>query len=129
VSVRSSVRRAAKAASGKTSDISRPRKFHVGRHLRPVFRAAGLADCRHRTWTIDRQAPLDSDDRAYFAGYLADLREKVSAHLSGKIGDEFERLIDPESPAYLLDSSDFTATCLNHVAWSVKAGGDAKMEA
>ena len=96
----------------------------MGRHLRPLFRAAGLADCRHRTWTIDRQAPLGPDDRAYFAGYLADLRKKASPHLSGDIRDEFERLVDPESPAYLLDSPDFTVTCLNHVAWSVKPGGD-----
>jgi ubiquinone/menaquinone biosynthesis C-methylase UbiE len=101
----------------------KPEKFYVGRHLRPVFRAAGLTDCRHRTWTIDRQAPLGPDDRAYFAGYLADLRRKVSPHLSGDVRDEFERLVAPDSPAYLLDSPDFTATCLNHLAWSVKRGG------
>ncbi len=100
-----------------------PHKFYVGRHLRPAFRAAGLADCRHRTWTIDRQAPLGPDDRAYFAGYLADLREKASPHLSGEVSDEFERLVEPSSPAYLLDNPDFTATCLNHFAWSVKPGG------
>ena len=68
------------------------------------------------------------DDRAYFAGYLADLRKKASPHLSGEIRDEFERLVDPDSPAYLLDSPDFTVTCLNHVAWSVKPGGDTEME-
>ena len=101
----------------------KPQKFYVGRHLRPAFRAAGLADCRHRTWTIDRQAPLEPDDRAYFAGYLADLRKKASPHLSDEVSDEFERLVEPGSPAYLLDSPDFTATCLNHVAWSVKSSG------
>ena len=101
----------------------RPRKFYVGRHLRPSFRAAGLADCRHRTWTIDRQAPLGPDDRAYFAGYLADLREKATPHLSGEIRDEFERLVDPASAAYLLDDPDFTVTCLNHLAWSIKPAG------
>ena len=52
----------------------------MGRHLRRVFRAAGLADCQHRTWTIDRQAPLGPEDRAYFAGYLQDLREKADRY-------------------------------------------------
>jgi ubiquinone/menaquinone biosynthesis C-methylase UbiE len=103
----------------------KPRKFYVGRHLRPIFRAAGLADCRHRTWTIDRQAPLGPDDRAYFDGYLADLREKAAPHLAGEIAEEFERLVDPASPDYLLGDPDFTVTCLNHLAWSVKPGGDA----
>jgi SAM-dependent methyltransferase len=40
-----------------------------------------------------------------------------------EVRDEFERLVDPGSPAYLLDNPDFTATCLNHPAWSVKRGG------
>jgi len=94
----------------------------VGRHLRRVFRAAGLVDCQHRTWTIDRQAPLGPDDRAYFAGYLRDLREKARPHLEPEIRDRFERLVDPDSEAYLLDSPDFTVTCLNHIAWCVKPG-------
>ncbi len=121
VEVELALRRAELTAQTKLS--KKPEKFYVGRHLRLVFRAAGLADCRHRTWTIDRQAPLGPDDRAYFAGYLADLRKKASPHLSGDVRDEFERLVDPGSPAYLLDSPDFTATCLNHLAWSVKRGG------
>jgi ubiquinone/menaquinone biosynthesis C-methylase UbiE len=106
----------------------KPQKFYAGRHLRSISRAAGLADCRHRTWTIDRQAPLAPDDREYFAGYLADLRKKASPHLSADLRDEFERLVDPESPGYLLDSPDFAVTCLNHVAWSVKPGGVADRE-
>jgi ubiquinone/menaquinone biosynthesis C-methylase UbiE len=121
VEIELALRRAELMALMEISD--EPRKFYVGRHLRPIFRAAGLADCRHRTWTNDRQSPLGPDDRAYFAGYLADLREKTSSHLADEIRDEFERLVDPESPAYLLDSPDFTATCLNHVAWSIKPGG------
>ncbi len=121
IEVELAVRRAELTAQTRLS--KKPEKFYVGRHLRLVFRAAGLADCRHRTWTIDRQAPLGPDDRTYFAGYLADLRRRASPHLSGEIRDEFERLVDPDSPAYLLDSPDFTATCLNHLAWSVKRGG------
>lgn len=126
VEVELALRHAELAALKKLS--KKPEKFYVGRHLRPLFRAAGLADCRHRTWTIDRQAPLGPADRAYFAGYLADLRMKASPHLSGEIRDEFERLVAPESLAYLLDSPDFTVTCLNHVAWSVKPGAEAGMK-
>jgi ubiquinone/menaquinone biosynthesis C-methylase UbiE len=122
VEVELALRQAELTALQKLS--KKPEKFYVGRHLRPIFRAAGLADCRHRTWTIDRQAPLGPDDREYFAGYLADLREKASPHLSGEVRDEFERLVDPGSPGYLLDSPDLAVTCLNHVAWSVKPDGD-----
>jgi ubiquinone/menaquinone biosynthesis C-methylase UbiE len=120
VEVELALRRAELAALIELSD--RPRKFYVGRHLRRVFRAAGLADCRHRTWTIDRQAPLGPDGRAFFDGYLKDLREKVEPHLEPEIRDEFVRLADPDSDAYLLDSPDFTVTCLNHIAWCVKPG-------
>ncbi|MHB1561717.1 MAG: class I SAM-dependent methyltransferase [Isosphaeraceae bacterium] len=103
----------------------KPQKFYVGRHLRTVFRAAGLAACRHKTWTIDRQAPLGPDDRAYFAGYLADLRDKATPHLAGspEVRDEFLRLVDPDSPGYLLNNPDFTVTCLNHLAWSTRLVG------
>jgi SAM-dependent methyltransferase len=123
VEVELALRRAELMALMEISD--KPRKFYVGRRLCPIFCAAGLPGCRHRTWTIDRQAPLAPDDREYFAGYLADLREKAAPHLSGEIRDEFERLVDPGSPDYLLDDPDFTVTCLNHLAWSVKPGGDA----
>jgi hypothetical protein len=127
VEVELALRRAELAALTRLS--KKPQKFYVGRHLRPLFRAAGLADCRHRTWTIDRQAPLGPDDRAYFAGYLADLRKQAAPHLSGEIRDEFERLVDPDSPGYLLDGPDFTTTCLNHLAWSVKPREDSDEDA
>jgi SAM-dependent methyltransferase len=118
VEVELALRRAELAALIEHSD--KPRKFYVGRHLRRVFRAAGLVDCRHRTWTIDRQAPLGPDDRAFFEGYLQDLRRKAEPHLEPEVRDQFVRLADPDSNAYLLDSPDFTATCLNHIAWSAK---------
>jgi ubiquinone/menaquinone biosynthesis C-methylase UbiE len=118
VEVELALRHAELSALIKLSD--KPRKFYVGRHLRRVFQAAGLVDCRHRTWTIDRQAPLGHDARAFFEGYLKDLRQKVEPHLVPEIRDEFVRLADPDSDAYLLDSPDFTVTCLNHIAWCVK---------
>ncbi len=123
VEVEVAIRGAELAALAEKSD--KPQKFYVGRHLRRVFRAAGLAECRHRTWTIDRQAPLGPDDRAYLSGYLEDLRKKIRPHLEPEVRDEFERLADPDSDAYLLDGPDFTATFLNHTAWCVKPDPDA----
>jgi ubiquinone/menaquinone biosynthesis C-methylase UbiE len=124
VEVELALRHAELRALSEHSD--QPWKFYVGRHLRRVFRAAGLADCQHRTWTIDRQAPLGPEDRAYFAGYLQDLREQASRYLEPEVRDEFLRLVAPDSPAYLLDSPDFTVTCLNYIAWCAKPGAGAR---
>jgi ubiquinone/menaquinone biosynthesis C-methylase UbiE len=118
VEVELALRRAELAALSQRSD--QPQKFYVGRHLVSVFRAAGLADCQHRTWTIDRQAPLNPDERDYLTDYLEDLRKKASPHLEPEIRDEFDRLANPDSGAYLLDDPDFHVTCLNHIAWGVK---------
>ncbi len=123
VEVELAIRGAELAALAEKSD--KPQKFYVGRDLRRVFRAAGLAECRHRTWTIDRQAPLGPDDRAYLSGYLEDLRKTIKPHLEPEVRDEFERLADPESDAYLLDSPDFTAAFLNHTACWVEPDPDA----
>ena len=122
VEVELGLRHAELAALSESSN--KPRKFYVGRHLLRVFRAAGLADCQHRTWTIDRQAPLSPDERDYFAGYLKDLGQKVGPYLEPEIRDEFERLTHPDSDAYLLDNPDFHVTCLNHIAWCVKPCAD-----
>ena len=125
VEVELALRRAELAAL--TERLDKPEKFYVGRHLRRVFRAAGLADCQHRTWTIDRQAPLGPDDRAFFEGYLKGSRRKRSSPTwKPEVRDEFERLADPDSDAYLLDSPDFTVSCLNHIAWCVKPGTNEK---
>ena len=127
VEVELALRHAELAALIERSD--KPRKFYIGRHLRRVFRAAGLVDCRHRTWTIDRQAPLGPDDRAYFEGYLEDLRRKVEPHLEPRFRDEFLRLADPDSDAYFLDSPDFSVTCLDRIAWCVKPGANREIGA
>jgi ubiquinone/menaquinone biosynthesis C-methylase UbiE len=34
----------------------KPRKYYVGRQLLELFHAAGLSECRQRTWTFDRRA-------------------------------------------------------------------------
>ena len=80
----------------------KPRKFYVGRHLLEPFHAVGLSNCWQRTWTFDRQAPLEANERAFFVHHIRELRELTRPHLSPEILDDFERLACPESNSYLL---------------------------
>jgi ubiquinone/menaquinone biosynthesis C-methylase UbiE len=101
----------------------KPRKFYVGRQLRGLFQAAGLTDCRVRSWTFDCQAPLRPHEREFLAHHLHAVRERARPHLNPEIVDDFERLVCPESDSYLLDKPDFAATCLNFVIWGTNPGG------
>jgi ubiquinone/menaquinone biosynthesis C-methylase UbiE len=103
----------------------KPRKFYVGRQLHGLFHAAGLTDCRQRTWTFDCQAPLGANEREFFACHLHDLHERTRPHMTPEIVDEFDRLACPESDSYMLDSPDFAATCINFVIWGVRPGESA----
>lgn len=118
VEVELSVRAAELQALAEISE--NPRKFYVGRHLRHVFREAGLDGIESRTFATDRSAPLGSDERAYFTEYLKALAQRVSRYLEGPIRREFDRLVDPASGAFLLDDPDLTATCIDHVVWGRK---------
>jgi ubiquinone/menaquinone biosynthesis C-methylase UbiE len=100
----------------------KPRKFYIGRQLRGVFRAAGLGSYRERTWATNRQAPLRRHERSFLEKYLKVLRERAAPRLEPPILDRFERLVDPGSERYILDSRDLTLTCLDHVVWGVKPG-------
>jgi ubiquinone/menaquinone biosynthesis C-methylase UbiE len=98
----------------------RPRKFYVGRDLGRAFRAAGLVKCQARSIAFSRGAPLDRASRAFFAGYLEDLRRRVGPQLEPGIRRRFERFAVPGSDQYLLSSPDLTITCVNHVMTGVK---------
>jgi ubiquinone/menaquinone biosynthesis C-methylase UbiE len=102
----------------------KPRKFYVGRQLLELFHLAGLTDCRQRSWTFDRRAPLAPNEREFFARYLHDLRERTKPHIAPAIAADFERLASPDSDSYLLDSPHFAATCLNYVIWGTKLGAE-----
>lgn len=114
------VRVAERAALAEQSD--HPRKFYVGRQLVALFRAAGLVDIRARTFASDRQAPLDPDTRAFLAEYLKRLGESVRSRLTPERRAEFDRLADPASPDFLLDSPDFAATVVDRVVWGRRPG-------
>lgn len=94
-----------------------PRKFYVARHLSRVFQAAGLEDCRVRTWASDRRGPLTGAELTYFNAYLAKLRDQIADHLEPSLLAKFDRLTDPDSPGFLLDDHDLNVTTIDHVVW------------
>jgi ubiquinone/menaquinone biosynthesis C-methylase UbiE len=98
----------------------KPGKYYIGRRLRQVFRQAALEAIESRTFATDRAAPLGPDDRAYFTEYLKALAQRVAAHLEPSIRDEFDRLMSPQSPQFLLDDPDLAATCIDQVVWGRK---------
>jgi hypothetical protein len=97
-----------------------PRKYYVGRRLVQVFRAAGLEECRRRTWASDRQAPLADPVRAFHRAYLADLRNRALPHLEPMTREKADLLLDPSSPSYLGDWPDLAITTIDYVVWGVK---------
>ncbi|HWE37350.1 MAG TPA: methyltransferase domain-containing protein [Isosphaeraceae bacterium] len=109
---------------GFAEESKRPRKFYVGRRLRGVFEAAGLVDCRRRTWAADRQAPLGPAERAYFASYLTDLRDRAAPHLEPATLEALDRLLDPDGDDPLLDRPDLMVTTISHVMLGRRPGDD-----
>ena len=107
---------------GFVEESDKPRKYYVGRQLCQVFRAAGLRECRRRTWATDRQAPLELRERAFLEEYLGDLQERVRPHLEHSMRAKFERLVDPASEDYLLNRPDLSVTYVDHVVRGVKPG-------
>jgi ubiquinone/menaquinone biosynthesis C-methylase UbiE len=96
-------------------ETSQPRKFYTARRMGAVFHEAGLVRNRLRTYSHDRQAPLDPDVREYLVAYLAELRDRVSHRLGLDQRDRFEQLADPTSPTYLLDTPHLTCTIVDHL--------------
>jgi len=118
VEVEVAIRRAELLGFAEESD--RPRKYYVGRQLCQVYRAAGLRECRRRTWATDRQAPLERRERAFLEGYLDDLKERARPHLEPPMRAAFERLVDPNAEDYLLNRPDLSVTYVDHIVRGVK---------
>jgi ubiquinone/menaquinone biosynthesis C-methylase UbiE len=98
----------------------RPRKFYAGRYLRRIAREAGLERITVRTWAADRLAPLADPERAFFAAYLRDLRDRAGPFLDATARARFDRLADENSKDYLLDDPDLCVTLLDHTVHGVK---------
>jgi ubiquinone/menaquinone biosynthesis C-methylase UbiE len=121
IEVELAVRTAELKAFVRESD--RPRKFYVGRQLDEVFRKAGMVQTRKHTWATNRQSPLDPEVRGFLAKYLLDLLERARPYLDDPMRERFERLALPGSDEYLLDRTDMTVTCLDHLVWGRKPEG------
>jgi SAM-dependent methyltransferase len=93
----------------------------VGRDLCALFSAAGLTDCRLRTYSTVRQAPLSADEAAYLEYYLGDLRARARHALDPAICANFDALTDPMSERYMLRQPDFAVTYIDLVALGVRA--------
>ena len=107
------VRAAEWAALNEQTD--HPRKFYIGRRLVDLFHRAGLVGLRVRTFVADRMAPLDPASRTFLAEYLKQLRANVADRLTPEFRAKLDRLADPGSPEYLLDSPTLAATVVDHV--------------
>lgn len=105
------------AIQGQSGD---PERFYVGRALARLMRQAGLRDPVQESWATTRQAPLSDDDRLFFQAELDALRRRVADHLPPDTLVELDRLVDPASPAHMLDQADFVVTTIDLVVRAVK---------
>lgn len=103
-----------------TDQSRQPRKFYVGRWLRPLLRDAGLERIETRTFATDRGARLGPDETIFLTEYIRRLSETVTPYLDARIRPRFDRLVDPGSDGFLLNDPDLTATCIDHVVWGRK---------
>jgi hypothetical protein len=92
----------------------------VGRDLCALFAAAGLEDCRVRSYSTVRQAPLEPDEERYLRWHLADLRERAGPQLGAAEREAFDALLDPSSEQFMLRRPEFTVTYLDLVAVAVR---------
>jgi ubiquinone/menaquinone biosynthesis C-methylase UbiE len=91
-------------------------KLYQARRLTRVLRAAGLRPWQRLTLSADRQAPLRSEDRAFFVQHFRYLRELALPYLRPTARRHFEALTDPDSARCLLNRPEFAATYLFTVA-------------
>jgi ubiquinone/menaquinone biosynthesis C-methylase UbiE len=86
------------------------------------LRNAGLAKCRARTFVGDVHAPL-SEDTIIAMMSLFEMRwEKAQSELSAADWAEYQRLCQPESPDFILDSPDYYAFFTYSLFYGSKPG-------
>jgi SAM-dependent methyltransferase len=96
---------------------SSPGKYYVGRRLPAVLDRAGIEPLGFKTQAIDRMSPLDADSALFLQLHFDALRQRVSAYLDPALAAEFDELISPHGPRYLLRQPYFTASWINVLAW------------
>ena len=95
--------------------LTHPQDYYAGRRLSQLLHAAGLVEIQVTTTAIDRHAPLNAAERRYLDLELGELQDRVADRLDPDTHAVLDRLIDPNSPAYLPDQPDFALTCIEHV--------------
>jgi ubiquinone/menaquinone biosynthesis C-methylase UbiE len=103
-----------------TRETRHPEKFYVGRRLRFLFRLAGLQACHKRTYATNRQAPLETDEKAFLQAYLQRLHQRVAGYLEPAMRRQLEAYLHSSSSRSLLNHPDITVTCVDHVIWGIK---------
>lgn len=91
-------------------------RFFIGRDLCAAFEQAGLEGCTITPYTAVHRAPLCCDERTYLIWYFDDLCARARPYLTPADRDRLDRLLDPASPAYLLDQPGFYVICIDILA-------------
>ena len=105
------------------ADTRRPEKRYLGRRLRGLLRRVGLTDICKKSYAVDRMAPLSDADTEFLGQYLGHLQETAFPFLDIEGRVALERLVDPNSPNFLLRQPGFEATWFYTVCWGTKPTG------
>jgi hypothetical protein len=103
--------------------------YYSTRQLHAALRAAGFAGVRVEVASSTSSAPLDAAERARLQNYFSSLAARVRRYLDPLTGARFDRLLDEGSSSYLLDSSDFYVTYVDHLACATKSQASADQAA
>jgi ubiquinone/menaquinone biosynthesis C-methylase UbiE len=92
-----------------------PGKRYMGRRLSSFLRGVGFTNVSRKTYATDRVPPLSSDECSFLIGHLAELRKTVEPYLAARHKCRFDRLLQSDSPRFLLAQPDFEMTWLDVV--------------
>lgn len=87
-------------------------RMYNGRHLHQMLSDADFQVSERRTFTAERQQPLDDASSDFFHRHFADMRRRIGSFIPTSQQRLFQSLSDPQSPAFLPAQSDFSATAI-----------------
>lgn len=99
----------------------RPDKRYIARRLERLLARAGLTAIQRETYPIDRCGPLGRAETEHLCRYLLRLRRLVWAYLAGEHREQFQRLTDAKSAAFLAAGPGFAMTWFEVVCYGQKA--------
>ena len=98
-------------------------KFYIGRDLAGLLGQAGLTLHDLRTIAVERQAPIDADERFFLSEHLAELRTVAGPFLDDTTRIVLTLLLDSGSELNMLDQPNFHLTHLEMLAVGKKHRG------